>query len=134
MTLFYLVIEIYLSGGLKVEITTDDIPHFYGEGDLELKIGECRNEKPLSKPHAKEISLIRVYGWKSTGCNLFKPARYLVQVEFYHGNEVLLTSGFFYSDQDTMKMECLITGELSVSSGYHLSVDDYQNLFVKEIK
>ncbi|GGZ39334.1 hypothetical protein GCM10007049_35890 [Echinicola pacifica] len=136
-TLFGEEVKIYFSDDKTVEITTDDIPHFYGEGDLDLKFEKNRySEKLFSKFNNKSISGIKIYGWKRKGINLFKAAKYLVQIEFYHNDELLLSSGFFYFDQSTKKMEGLITGELSVSPKYNLSIDDYEGnlLLLDEIK
>ncbi len=136
-TLFGEELRIYFSDDQTVEITTDDIPHFYGEGNLDLKFEKNRySEKPISKFENKAISEIKIYGWKRKGINLFNAAKYLVQIEFYCNDELLLSSGFFYFDQSTKKIECLITGELSTSPKYNLSIDDYENnlLLLEEIK
>jgi hypothetical protein len=132
-TLFGEEIKIYFSDDETIKITTDDIPHFYGEGDLELKFENSSYDKELlSKFKNKEISEIKIYGWKRKGVNLFKTARYLVHIELYHNEELLLSSGFFYFDQNTKKIECLITGELSVNSKYNLSINDYEGDLFKE--
>jgi hypothetical protein len=128
-------IKIYFSDNMRLEISTDDIPHFYGEGDLKLKSESYQySEESFSRFGNKVISRIQIFGWKRKGINLFNAEKYLVQIEFYHNDELLLSSGFFYFDHKTNKMECLITGELSVNCKYDLSISDYkENLFVDEI-
>ena len=132
-TLFGDKIKIYFSDDYLLEITTDDIPHFYGEGDLELKLENSEYlDEPFSKFREKAISEIKIYGWKKKGINLFGQAKYFVQTEFYHNDELLLSSGFFYFDESTEKIECLITGELSASCNKEISGFE-KNLLVATI-
>jgi hypothetical protein len=123
-------IQINFSNDCSLCITTDYIPHFYGEGDLELHIvsNKFLNE-PNSKFMEKEISEIKIFGWRKNGYQLFKIQKYFVQIEFYHFDEILLSSGFFYFDTTTKKSECLITGELAVDTIHRLlDIDFKENL------
>lgn len=134
-TLFGENICIYFSDNKSLQITTDDIPHFYGEGDLDLEFENSKyTGKPISKFKEKKISEIRIYAWERKGVNLFKAAKYFVQIEFYHHSELLLSSGFFYFDHSTNSMECLITGELSINFTKGLSTLNFEkNLSVATI-
>jgi hypothetical protein len=134
-TFFGDTVIIYLSNNFSVKISTNDIPHFYGEGDLELEFASNDEIKePVTNFKHKPISQIKLYGWKRNGLNLFKVSTYFVQIEFFFDEELLLSSGFFYFDQITNKVECLITGELSVDfqNGILISAFD-KNLSVMTI-
>ena len=134
-TLFGETIELYLSNSVKAEISMDCIPHFYGEGDLDIKLlNEDYLGSQILDSSNKEITGIKIYGWKPRGITIFKSNQYLVQIEFFHKGKLLLSVGLFYLDLQTNKTECLITGELSVSIKYKLLPDDYiNNLYVTEI-
>lgn len=135
-TLFSEEIKVHFSENNMIVITTDDIPHFYGEGDLELELVQDEYSGELHSTFKdKIVTEIKIYNWKKKGINLFNSGKYLVQIEFYHYDELLLSAGFFYFDKDTRKTECLITGELSVDIQHNLSVKDFEkNLSVVEIK
>lgn len=127
-------ISIYFSNNLSLKITTDDIPHFYGEGDLILKYGDSGGiDKTLPSLNFGEITEIKSYYWKTKGLS-FGSDKYFVQIEFFNRAKLMLSIGFFYFELETNKMECLITGELAVNTTHQLSVSDFaENLSVVEI-
>lgn len=126
---------LYFSNNLTLEISTDDIPHFYGEGDLILKsTNNSIIEKTLLNSGNEEITNMKFYYWKPKGLS-FGSDKYFVQIEFFHQSKMLLSVGFFYFEPETNKMECLITGELAINTLRELSISDFkENLSVVEIK
>lgn len=111
-------VKIIFSNKKELIILTEDIPHFYGEGDINLLfrdidykyINQLGNDEKT-----RRITNIKMYKWKSKSIFFFKPPIYFVQLEFFSKEDLLLSVGFFYFDKTTKKTECLITGELSVS-------------------
>ncbi|AFM05686.1 hypothetical protein Fleli_3360 [Bernardetia litoralis DSM 6794] len=127
-TLFGEEIQVYFSDNVSLKITTDDIPHFYGEGDLELKysMNDCTQNSTFKLFCHKKITEIKVYRWRQKAICFFQPANYLVQIEFYNDNKLILSLGFFYLDKTTDKTECLITGELSIDYKNRIVTDEFK--------
>ena len=126
-------LKLYFSNGKTLIVSTEDSPHFYGEGDLDLVISEeNHSENIIDQLHSKEISQIKLFTWKANGISLFKRPKYLVQIEFYHKNGLIISIGFFYMDHKTKQMECLITGELAFNTKNNLSIDSYTKNLIEE--
>ena len=99
----------------KLDITTDDIPHFYGEGDLNLNLEKLPNVNYQPNWESSKITRIKIFYWQPLGFFMREKDKYLVQIEFYQKEEFIISVGFFFRDFSTNKWECLITGELAIN-------------------
>ncbi|MBQ4802559.1 hypothetical protein J8L88_06790, partial [Aquimarina sp. MMG015] len=105
-------IELFFENSKKLVLQTFELPHKYGEADIEfdyLSSDESR-EDSLRKV---EIKKIKIYRWKANGINLFGLTKYLTQVELFLEGKKSISIGFFYLKNG--KVEYLATGELSIS-------------------
>ena len=102
-------IVINFDSGFCLTISTEDEPHFFGEGDLSLDL-EKFNRNFLNIENPLWIEKIKLWYYRPTG---FFSKKYLVQLEFYSIDKLMVSAGFFYQGIDNM--DFLSTGELYIS-------------------
>jgi hypothetical protein len=114
-TLFGEHIVINFSSGTQLSISTDDIPHIIGNGDLDFELTHKKISDNDDIPLITDrITDILIYNWKPQGIRFFSRRRYLVQVSFQNKQDTILTIGFFFRNEHN-EVQGLITGELAVS-------------------
>ncbi|MEO1516641.1 MAG: hypothetical protein AAFV95_16560 [Bacteroidota bacterium] len=116
---------IYFSDGLSLQISTEDSTHFTEGGELALALNQS---KPVAGSTFKEneISVVKIFEWEKTDENLNDEKKCFAQIEFHSSHELILSCGFFYFDHESDKMECLVTGDLSISCTNELSALDFE--------
>ncbi|GAA4277402.1 hypothetical protein [Aquimarina mytili] len=110
--LFAEKIELFFANGDKIILQTEELPHVFGEADIEI----CKIKKELisdSKNETYFIKKIKTYYWKASGFNLFGLTKFLNQIEIFFSNNYSVSIGFFYLKKE--KAEYLATGQLSIS-------------------
>jgi hypothetical protein len=110
-----------------LHVSTEDMPHFFGEGDLVFKLEES-NSKVMGDTRNKIISKIRLWQWKAKG---LLGRKYLSQIEFYCNNQIVLSIGFF--SKLANKIDFISTGELYIGAKELTPATIDQRLSYKDI-
>ncbi len=86
-------IKLQSDTGNSLLIEAVDIPHFYGEGELEFYETEP-TPVLLSNPYSIVPKKIKVLGYKPKGINLFSTPN-LIQLDFIESDSKSISLGFF---------------------------------------
>lgn len=95
----------------SLEITTEDLPHFLGEADLDFNISDC-SSSPIKEVNENRVKKIKIWTWKPKGISILAK-KYLVQIEFFQASNDVLSIGFFHESTNG-KLEFLSTGEIII--------------------
>lgn len=107
--------DIILTSKEVVKITTEDAPHFCGEGDLKIDFekDDSKEKSIISQNPKYVITNIETYIWSNKNLPFISGRKFLVQLDLYNLEDLILSVGFFCKNNN--KVECLITGELCTS-------------------
>lgn len=128
-------IDLFFSSGYYLSIKTNDAPHFYGEGDLELEFVPYTNDECLGYHYVGiYVEKIKLYFWKRRNLFGISNSIFFVHFELFCSDAYIASIGFLIESKNGMETVFLTGGDIAIKMNRNeLNFKHFDNIVIEEI-